>query len=339
MVFVRVGAERGPLAVASFGIRNVAKRVAITGAIAAIAVVSLAANAHSGAIDWAFPGAGPPSPAKPASLVHRLPGSGQAYREAQIHDLFHAVDWRPESHATPPPIVLQGRPPGAMACGFCHLPDGRGRPENASLAGLPADYIIRQVADFRAGRRRGALPTTPTQLMATVAAAASDDEVKAAATWFAAQPFAGHTRVVETATAPRAIAASFVYRFDPKAPRKALGARILEGPDDFERFELRDGETRYTAYVPPGAIARGERLAATGGGRTQVCAGCHGVGLKGGVGPPLAGRSPTAIFRQLAAFRSGARHGENAAPMRLVVARLTPLNMIALASYVGSLKP
>ena len=32
-----------------------------------------------------------------------------------------------------------------FACGFCHRADGLGEPESASLAGLPAEYIVRQV--------------------------------------------------------------------------------------------------------------------------------------------------------------------------------------------------
>ena len=38
--------------------------------------------------------------------------------------------------------------------------------------------------------------------------------------------------------------------------------RIVEGPDDFEQFEIRDPATTYTAYVPPGSIALGKQLAA-----------------------------------------------------------------------------
>jgi cytochrome c553 len=57
------------------------------------------------------------------------------------------------------------------------------------------------------------------------------------------------------------------------------------------------------------------------------------------VAPPLAGRSPTYLFRQLYGFSTGARGGDAALPMRGVVARLTQTDMIALAAYVGSLKP
>ena len=41
-------------------------------------------------------------------------------------------------------------------CGSCHLPNGKGRPENAQPGGLPVTYIIRQIEDFRLGFRRSA---------------------------------------------------------------------------------------------------------------------------------------------------------------------------------------
>ena len=70
----------------------------------------------------------------------------------------------------------------------------------------------------------------------------------------------------------------------------------------------------------------------------QPCVTCHGLGLRGGpIGPPLAGRSPTGILRQLYAFRLGTRSGANAALMQPIVASLTPPDMLALAAYAGSL--
>jgi hypothetical protein len=57
---------------------------------------------------------------------------------------------------------------------------------------------------------------------------------------------------------------AFVHRRLSDDPRKALGRRIVETPNDFYRFELRDSTVGYVAYVPRGAIARGSDLAATG---------------------------------------------------------------------------
>jgi cytochrome c553 len=96
----------------------------------------------------------------------------------------------------------------------------------------------------------------------------------------------------------------------------------------------------YTAYVPPGSVARG-RLLARGGGSTAAppCIACHGDRLQGtALIPRLAGRSPTYLLRQLVAFRSGARAGPNGALMRMVVANLQIGDMIDAAAYAASLE-
>jgi cytochrome c553 len=313
-------------------------------AVAAWAIVltvsATAANAPASDVDWAFPTLATPASGEAPGTVRHLPGSTLTFTAAEVHDLFNAVDWYGEA-ATSPAVVRQGHEPGAMACGFCHLPTGQGRPENAALAGLPASYIEEQVAAMRAGLRPGARPDyPPNALMHAVAATVTPAEARAAADWFARQRFAPRTRVVETALAPKAVPQAGVYAFDRTAPRESLGSRILEGPEDFDRFELRDDRVGYVAYVPSGSIERGASLAATGdAGRTQPCASCHGAGLKGDIGPPLAGRSPTGIFRQLHSFKTGGRLSPQAAPMRAVVARLATADMIDLAAYAGSLKP
>ena len=53
-----------------------------------------------------------------------------------------------------PNIVAFGRKPAVQACGYCHLPTGNGRPENARLAGLPYDYIVGELKAYREGKRR-----------------------------------------------------------------------------------------------------------------------------------------------------------------------------------------
>ncbi len=295
--------------------------------------------------DWAFPAANMQKPTAgwDATIPLDLPGATRSFTEAALHDPYAAPDWFPGSHPPAPAVVLTGRPGKLAACGFCHLPDGSGRPENASLSGLPADYIRRQVTAFRTGTRKAAPPDWPaTALMTRVAANATDQEIAAAADYFAAIPAQAHVQVVETDRITGSEAKAFLLRAVPGAG-EPLGDRIVEGPSDFERFERRDPRLIYTAYVPLGALKRGEALAQTGGGGVTVaCASCHGEGLRGGAGavaPPLAGRSPTYVFRQLYGFSTGARGGEASLPMRGVVARLTQTDMIALAAYVGSLKP
>jgi cytochrome c553 len=61
--------------------------------------------------------------------------------------------------------------------------------------------------------------------------------------------------------------------------------------------------------------------------------------LRGGIAPPLAGRSPTMIARQLMAFHAGTRANAEAEPMRLIAAKLDDRQIIDLSAYVATLKP
>jgi cytochrome c553 len=93
--------------------------------------------------------------------------------------------------------------------------------------------------------------------------------------------------------------------------------------------------------VPVGALAHGRRIATNGpAGAATACAKCHGPQLLGvGVIPPIAGRSPSNLLRQLINFRVGTRHEEGSAPMQAVVNALTIDDMVAVAAYVGSRAP
>jgi cytochrome c553 len=178
--------------------------------------------------------------------------------------------------------------------------------------------------------------------MAKFTASATDQEVAAAADYFASIPPRPHIHVVETDWITGSETKAFLLRAIPGVG-EPLGDRIVEGPTDFERFERRDPRLVYVAYVPPGSIKRGAALALAGdAGVTVACNTCHGAGLRGGTGaagPPLAGRSPSYIFRQLYGFSTGSRGGDASVPMQAVVARLTQRDMVALAAYVGALKP
>jgi cytochrome c553 len=302
----------------------------------ALAGVSVAADVPND-WNWLVPMEGAIPVVRPTSLMlHHLPGSTQRFNSAQLRDLKHAVDWFPGEHPTMPAIVSEGHDK-ANACGFCHLPTGNGRPENSSLAGLPADYIKRQVAAFADGSRQTAAPNSlPLLLMAATAKGVSPSELEQAADYFSKLPYVSYVEVVETATAAFK-PAPFIYKLQP-GPKSPIGDRIIEVPVDFERFEQRDPHMRFIAYVPPGSIAAGRTLVETGGPSGQPCATCHGDGLRGGIAPPLAGRSPTMIVRQLAAFHEGARRNPEAEPMRVITSQLDTKMMISVAAYVASMK-
>ena len=74
-------------------------------------------------------------------------------------------------------------------------------------------------------------------------------------------------------------------------------------------------------------------------GKTTACGTCHGLNLTGVVGadvPPIAGRSPSYIVRQLWDIQQGTRNGGQAQLMKLVVANLTREDLVNIAAYIAS---
>ena len=293
---------------------------------------------------WLYPlELAPTGATRPDSVtLLRLPHSTRAFTRAQVKDLFTAVDWYPASHPAMPPVVATGRRPEVYACGYCHLPAGGGRPENASLAGMPADYIVRQVQAFKSGERRNAFkgPHAPFDYMTRVAKNATDDEVARAAEYYATLSPRRRVRVVEMNRVPRTYVVGALHAVSPGKQREAIAGRIIEVPDNQERFALRDERSGFVAYVPPGSISRGRAMSEQGVGGAAPCETCHGESLRGGpIGPPIAGQFPSYVMRQLVAFRSGARAGSAAMPMQAMTAALSTDELVALSAYVGSLSP
>jgi cytochrome c553 len=273
------------------------------------------------------PPAGPPD----TSLRH-APGSSLGFTISQLTDRFGPADWHPDDHLPAPDIVAHGQKPDIWACGFCHLMNGQGSSDNAPLAGLDVNYFTRTMGDFKSGARKGADPHGPSR-MAQIAATMSDDQVAAAAQYFAAVKYQPLVQVKEVDVAPvYHLVGAVLTATGQTAP---LGQQILEVPADPQRAALRDDESGFIAYVPTGSIATGQALA-TGQGGVRACGGCHGADLGGTQrAPALAGRSPTYLLRQLYNFKVGARGGQ----MARIAGPLSLDQMIALAAYTGSLKP
>ncbi len=312
-----------------------------------ILLLAAALAAHARADDlpaWAFankpPGPRPAAPADDGTVKH-VAGSTAGLTLTEVRDAFNVPDWHPDNHPAAPDIVMHGRKPGVISCGYCHLPNGQGRPENAGLAGLPAAYIVQQVADFRSGARVSSDPRlVPPGLMDNIAKAATDEEVKAAADYFAGLVPRPWIRVVEAATVPKTHVAGYMLVPDDGGATEPIGQRIVETPENVAETELRDSGSGFVAYVPPGSIARGETLVRTGGGRTTPCGTCHGADLKGlGPVPRLAGRSPSYLVRQLYDFQHGARAGLWSPLMQGVVRDLTPADIVDIVAYTASRKP
>ena len=293
---------------------------------------------------WAYPTnppqTSPPPPLPPGKLT--LAGSSASFTWPELKSLFSAPDWHPEAHPPMPDIASHGRKPSVRACGYCHLPTGNGRPEHTRIAGLTVNYFVAQMKAFRDGTRRSAVAhRAPSDNMTNTAKAIQDDEIYAAARYFAALPAQSYTRVVEAATVPKAAITAWIFKFNPQGGTEELGERIVEGPDDFERFEMRDPAATYVAYAPVDSIAQGKHLAETWGfWRTLECSSCHGAGYKGKDDVPgLAGRNPTSLIRQLYDFKSGARKGGKSSEMEKVVKDMSNADMLALGAYLGTLAP
>lgn len=294
---------------------------------------------------WAYP-VNPPAGHPDADDGHTIhvPDSTVTFTRTQITNLTGPVpDWHPDEHPAMPEIVARGRAPHVLACAYCHLPNGAGRPENASLAGLPAGYIRQELHAFQHGDRPGSEPKRlPQTLMITGAKALTEPEIEAAAAYFSSLKPASFVRVIETATVPQTRIAGWVLTPVPGTGTEAIRNRIIETPEDFERFEHRDSRTPYFVYVPRGSIQRGAALVTQtrDGGTVPACITCHGPELKGlGDVPRLAGRSPSFLMRQLTDLRRGVRQGGSTELMKPVVAHLTDADLVSLVAYLASREP
>ncbi|HEX8031538.1 MAG TPA: c-type cytochrome [Vicinamibacterales bacterium] len=308
-------------------------------AAALIGAMTLAMSAQQAPPPWAYTVNPPPPPgAAPAPAdpnPKQIPGTTVTYTVAQTRDAFNPPDWEPYGHPAMPEVVAHGRRPALRACGFCHLVNGQGRPENASLAGLPAAYIVQQMVDFKNGDRKSAEPKMgPPNAMIQDAKAASEDEVKSAAAYFSSFPFKKWVRVVEAKDVPKSRIAGSMH-VPTNDGTEPLGQRIIELPENLERTELRDAASGFVAYVPIGSVKKGESMV-----KSMACGTCHGSDLKGlGPVPPLAGRSPSYTVRQLFDLQQGVRKGPWSALMKASVEKLTIDDMIAIAAYTSSREP
>jgi cytochrome c553 len=270
--------------------------------------------------------------------VFTLPGSDGHFTRGQISGAGHKppADWYPRDHPPMPRLVASGDPArGITACAGCHYPNGKGRPQNAGIAGLDAHYFARQLREMKTGLRKSAEPRKHNaQQMLDFAKAMTEAEFAQAAAYYASLPPTVPIRVVETASVPRMRSQEGMWLPHESGAREPIGDRVIETPANVEREQLRDPHAGFIAYVPAGAVAKGKGLAARLG-----CAGCHGEGLHGAgrIAPAIAGRSPSYLARQLYDFQQGTRHGAMATAMQPVTAQLSATDIVNLAAYTASL--
>lgn len=276
--------------------------------------------------------------------LFKVPGSEVTFTRSQTREPFTASDWHPDSHPPMPRVVATGRKPAVWACARCHRPNGAGGPENASLAGLSADYMVLQLKDFASGERSTFMPKrVPAVLKQSFIHELTEEEIIESTNYFSRlKPLPGLLVVKESATAPKTVNRVSLNAASEDGAQEELGDRIVEVPADVERFDvLHDDRVQILAYVPPGSVAKGMALARAPGGNSSFdCTVCHGADYRGiGFIPSIAGRSPSYVTRQLWDFQSGARNGAGAQAMKLVVAPLSSQDMLALAAYLATLPP
>ena len=318
--------------------------------------VSVLKAANDPPAPWAYgfaapaspPGTPPPAPAgrgaappAPDTEQHSVPGSTVKMTRQQIGNRFNVGDWFPNDHPKLPYVVQYGKAPDVWACGLCHLVNGKGRPENASVSGLPVAYFLQQLEDFRSDLRKSAdTRKANTGVMTTIAKGMSEAEMRAAAEYFAQIPWnTPWIKVVESPTVPKMRSAGGMWMSLEGNETEPIGSRIIEMPANNELVELRDyhAEGSFVAYVPPGSVKKGETLANSGSKVTR-CSVCHGSDLRGmGPVPGIAGRSPSYIARQLHDMQAGTRNGPWVILMKPVLEKMSGDDILNVTAYVSSL--
>ena len=279
----------------------------------------------------------------------RVEGSSATYSWLEIRDGHNVIEWFPEDYPPMPNIMKLG-PASLMSergrgCASCHLPTGKGRPENAPPGGQPVAYTMQQLQDMRNDLRYQSDPRDPnTPTMIALAKAMTEDEMRESAEYFAAIPYTKWIEVIEADMIPEMeLEEGDMYIAVGGDRKEPLGNRIVETPRDehqanFLRNTRAPGD--WIAYVPVGSLAKGQDLVTTGAGKTVSCTVCHGTDLMGlGSMPGIAGRSPSYMMRQLWDMKMGTRKGPQTALMTPVIAKLTVDDMTAIVGYLASITP
>jgi cytochrome c553 len=205
---------------------------------------------------------------RPKDVVHTLPGADRSFTEFQIHYDYGPADAYPGDHPAMPEIVAHGRESDTLrACALCHLPNGQGKPENASPAGLPAAYILQQLEAFRNGTRRSGDPRKANyNEMIQIARHMTEAEMKEVAEYYSSIVWRPWVKVVESETAPKTRQTmNGLFLPQPGAETEPLGRRIMEVPENPELTDLmRSPRSGFVAYVPVGSrCTRTKRVGAS----------------------------------------------------------------------------
>jgi cytochrome c553 len=291
--------------------------------------------------EWAYPMQPPGFKAPAPDSIHTAEGADPSIKLTmrQIGDGFGPPDWYPKEHPTLPQIVAHGEKPHVMACILCHLPNGNGHPESASISGLTVPYIIAQMHAFRDGDRQNIRAPA----MVEMAYAISEKDLRTAAQYFAAIPKSQQKwiRVVETSRAPaNHVGGGGARFFDKGAETVAMTPDMIYEVAESDQVELRNDHVGFVDYVPMGALAKGRIVAMGNHGQMRTCASCHGEDYRGhDDAPRIAGRSAYYLIRQLADMKAGNRKGQALGKMKDVVGKLSDADILNVAAYMASRAP
>ena len=172
-------------------------------------------------------------------------------------------------------------------CVACHSADGNSLTSaNPHLAGQVEEYRHKQLKDFRSEEGKPAARNNP--IMAGMAAALSEEDMRNVAAWFSSQKL--------------------------KPAAASSEASIKLGQKIWRQGDFKKG-------IP-------------------ACAGCHGptgAGLPAQY-PRLAGQFPEYMELQLKTFRSEERANDPEKMMRTIAAKLSDVEIKAVADYAASLR-
>jgi cytochrome c553 len=187
--------------------------------------------------------------------------------------------------------------------------------------------------------------------MIELAKVMTDEEMRLSAEYFGAIKWTPWIKVIESDTVPKTRIVGNLFLAATQERTEPIAGRIIEVPEDLEQAEtLRNPRSGFIAYVPPGSTEKGRDLVTTGGmrvvgneiiqGKTTPCVTCHGLDLMGVADvPPIAGRSPSYLVRQIWDIQQGTRNGAAVQLMKQAIANLNEEDLVAVAAYVSSRKP
>lgn len=95
--------------------------------------------------------------------------------------LFSAAAWANPTAATAKPDLAKGQQVSTAVCVSCHTADGsRGAPANPIIAGQHAEYLAKQLHDFKSGKRANAV-------MSGMAAPLSEEDIRNVSAFYASK--------------------------------------------------------------------------------------------------------------------------------------------------------